>query len=43
MSTYDAVVVGSGHNALITAAYLARAGWSDSRYGFCEELKGSVR
>ena len=28
MSTYDAVVVGSGHNALITAAYLARAGWS---------------
>jgi phytoene dehydrogenase-like protein len=26
--TYDAVFVGSGHNALITAAYLARAGWS---------------
>jgi phytoene dehydrogenase-like protein len=25
---YDAVFVGSGHNALITAAYLARAGWS---------------
>ncbi|MEX2984207.1 phytoene desaturase family protein [Streptomyces sp. C36] len=27
MSRYDAVVVGSGHNALVTAAYLARAGW----------------
>jgi phytoene dehydrogenase-like protein len=27
MHGYDAVVVGSGHNALITAAYLARAGW----------------
>lgn len=28
MRSYEAVVVGSGHNALITAAYLARAGWS---------------
>jgi phytoene dehydrogenase-like protein len=28
MQRYDAVVVGSGHNALITAAYLVRAGWS---------------
>ncbi len=27
-TTYDAVMIGSGHNALITAAYLARAGWS---------------
>lgn len=25
---YDAVIIGSGHNALIAAAYLARAGWS---------------
>ncbi|MEP6617929.1 MAG: NAD(P)/FAD-dependent oxidoreductase [bacterium] len=25
---FDAVVIGSGHNALVTAAYLARAGWS---------------
>lgn len=24
---YDAICIGSGHNALITAAYLARAGW----------------
>lgn len=25
---HDAVVIGSGHNALVTAAYLSRAGWS---------------
>lgn len=28
MSARDAVVVGAGHNALVTAAMLARAGWS---------------
>jgi phytoene dehydrogenase-like protein len=26
MSTYDAIVIGAGHNGLITAGYLARAG-----------------
>src|SRR5262245_6355754 len=25
--TYDAVIIGAGHNGLVTAAYLARAGW----------------
>src|SRR5258705_4064627 len=25
-STYDAIIVGAGHNGLVTAAYLARAG-----------------
>ena len=24
---YDAIVVGAGHNGLVTAAYLAHAGW----------------
>ncbi|HEY4130779.1 MAG TPA: NAD(P)-binding protein, partial [Gemmatimonadaceae bacterium] len=24
---YDAVVIGSGHNALVASAYLSRAGW----------------
>ena len=27
MRAYDAIVVGAGHNGLVTAAYLARAGW----------------
>ncbi|MEV5240749.1 NAD(P)/FAD-dependent oxidoreductase [Streptomyces cinnamoneus] len=27
MQRYDAIMVGSGHNALVAAAYLARAGW----------------
>jgi phytoene dehydrogenase-like protein len=27
MSRYDAIFIGSGHNALVSAAYLARAGW----------------
>ena len=30
METYDVVCIGSGHNALIAAAYLARAGWAGS-------------
>jgi phytoene dehydrogenase-like protein len=28
METFDAIVVGAGHNALVAATYLARAGWS---------------
>jgi phytoene dehydrogenase-like protein len=28
MDSFDAIFIGSGHNALVAAAYLARAGWS---------------
>jgi len=28
MDKYDAIIIGSGHNALVTAAYLGKAGWS---------------
>ena len=27
MSDYDAIIIGSGHNGLICAAYLAKAGY----------------
>ncbi|MFO0938457.1 MAG: NAD(P)/FAD-dependent oxidoreductase [Gemmataceae bacterium] len=27
-TSYDAILIGAGHNALVTAAYLAKAGWS---------------
>src|SRR6202045_4281461 len=26
-NSYDAIVIGAGHNGLVTACYLARAGW----------------
>ena len=27
ISSYDAIIIGAGHNGLVTAGYLARAGW----------------
>ncbi|MFD4294002.1 phytoene desaturase family protein [Rhodococcus sp. NPDC058505] len=38
----DAVVVGSGHNALVSACYLARAGWSVEVLERDTELGGAV-
>ena len=26
-TNYDAIIIGAGHNGLVTACYLARAGW----------------
>ncbi len=38
----DAVVVGSGHNALVSACYLAREGWSVRVFERDTELGGAV-
>lgn len=43
MSTHDAIVVGGGHNGLVTAVYLARAGWRPLVVERNEEIGGAVR
>lgn len=43
MERYDAVVVGGGHNGLVAAIYLARAGWRPVVVERNEELGGAVR
>jgi phytoene dehydrogenase-like protein len=40
--SYDAVLIGSGHNALVTSAYLAREGWSTVVLEQSERLGGAV-
>ena len=50
-NTYDALIVGGGHNGLVAACYLARAGYdvcSLERYkdvggaAFSEEIEGAI-
>jgi phytoene dehydrogenase-like protein len=43
MGTYDAIIIGSGHNGLITAAYLARAGWKVAVVERNKEIGGAVQ
>jgi phytoene dehydrogenase-like protein len=40
--SYDAVLIGSGHNALVTSAYLAREGWSTVVLEQSERVGGAV-
>jgi phytoene dehydrogenase-like protein len=42
MRTVDAAIVGSGHNSLVAAAYLARAGWSVEVLERNDALGGAV-
>ena len=41
-SQYDAVIVGAGHNGLVCALYLARAGWKTLVLERNEEIGGAV-
>src|ERR1700760_3529800 len=38
----DAIVVGSGHNGLVAAAYLARAGWGGEVLGGTDVAGGAI-
>jgi phytoene dehydrogenase-like protein len=43
MADYDAIVVGAGHNGLVCALYLARAGWRVLVVERSSEVGGGVR
>ncbi|MGN6871744.1 MAG: phytoene desaturase family protein [Solirubrobacteraceae bacterium] len=43
MAAYDAILIGSGHNALVCGTYLARAGWSTVVLERAEAPGGAVR
>lgn len=42
MAPYDAIVIGAGHNGLVTALYLARAGWHTLVLERNERVGGAV-
>jgi len=42
IDSYDAILVGGGHNALVAATYLARAGWRTVVLEQSERLGGAV-
>lgn len=41
--TYDAILIGAGHNALTTGVLLAKAGWSVAVFERAEVIGGAVR
>jgi phytoene dehydrogenase-like protein len=40
---YDAIIIGAGHNGLVTAVYLARAGWSPLVLERNDQIGGAIR
>ena len=43
MADYDAIIVGAGHNGLVCALYLMRAGWRVAVLEATDEIGGGVR
>ncbi|PSJ58363.1 phytoene desaturase family protein [Kumtagia ephedrae] len=43
MTTYDAVIIGAGHNALACAAHLTRRGWKVALFEAAERPGGAVK
>lgn len=41
--SYDAIIVGAGHNGLVTAIYLVRAGWTPLVVERNDRIGGAVR
>jgi phytoene dehydrogenase-like protein len=43
MADYDAIIIGAGHNGLVCAAYMARAGWRVLVVEQADEIGGGLR
>src|SRR5262245_53863960 len=43
MTTYDAVIIGAGHNGLVCAAHLGQRGWKVAVFEQAEQPGGAVK